>query len=128
MKKNIPFFIALISLFNAQLKAQAIRIPGNTNYSCNVGRKIGATDIQIKWNAPGVKGREGKIRGTDIAPYGFTVLGFGSNNPSPWRAGADEGTSIYFSTDVKITGLVLQAGMYGFFMAVNPDSCVIIFN
>jgi tetratricopeptide (TPR) repeat protein len=105
-----------------------LRIPENKNFTCSAGRKIGATDIQIKWNAPGVKGREGKIWGTDIVPYGFTVLGFGSNNPSPWRAGADECTTISFSTDVKINGTNLAAGKYGFFVAVYPDSCVLIFN
>jgi hypothetical protein len=40
---------------------------------------VGVTDIQVKWNAPGVKGREGKIWGTDIANYGSQVLGFDSN-------------------------------------------------
>lgn len=128
MKKTTLLSIAFLLLLTLQLNAQSLRIPGNTNFSCNVGRKIGATDIQIKWNAPGVKGREGKIWGTDIVPYGFTVLGFGSNNPSPWRAGADEATTISFSTDVKVNGATLAAGKYGFFIAVYPDSCVLIFN
>jgi tetratricopeptide (TPR) repeat protein len=93
-----------------------------------VGRRVGVTEIEIKWNAPGVKGREGKIWGTDIAPYGFTVLGFGSNVESPWRAGADECTTMSFSTDVTINGKMLPAGKYAFFIAVYADSCVLIFN
>jgi tetratricopeptide (TPR) repeat protein len=108
--------------------AQALRIPENTNFSCNAGRRVGITDIQIKWNAPGVKGREGKIWGTDIAYYGFEVLGFGSNMDSPWRAGADESTVVSFSTDVTVNGKILKAGKYGFFIALYPDSCVLIFN
>jgi tetratricopeptide (TPR) repeat protein len=109
--------------------AQMMRLPeGNTNYKCKAARQLATTLIEITWNAPGVKGREGKIWGTDIAPYGFTVLGFGSNTASPWRAGADECTNISFSTDVTINGKPLAAGKYAFFIALYPDSCVLIFN
>jgi tetratricopeptide (TPR) repeat protein len=89
---------------------------------------VGNTDIQVDWNAPGVKGREGKIWGTPVAYYGFSVLGFGSNVPSPWRAGANENTTISFSTDVTVNGKALAAGKYGFFIALYPDSCTLIFN
>lgn len=71
-----------------------------TNLKSMAGREVGLTEIEIHWSAPGVKGREGKIWGTDIAHYGFKVLGFGSNTPSPWRAGANENTTIRFSTAV----------------------------
>jgi tetratricopeptide (TPR) repeat protein len=109
--------------------AQFLHLPdGAVNYKCKAGRVVGITNIDISWNAPGVKGREGKIWGTDVAPYGFTVLGFGSNVQSPWRAGADESTTINFSTDVMINGVALAAGKYGFFIALYPDSCVLIFN
>jgi len=108
--------------------AQALRIPQSTNFTCNAGRRVGVTDIQIKWNAPGVKDRESKIWGTNVAYYGFQVLGFGSEMESPWRAGADESTVISFSTDVTINGKKLPAGQYGFFIALYPDSCVLIFN
>jgi hypothetical protein len=117
--------LTLLPHFSA---AQALRIPQNANYSCNAGRRVGVTDIQIRWNAPGVKGREGKIWGTNVAWYGFQVLGFGSNVESPWRAGADESTTISFSTDVTINGQKLPAGKYGLFIALYPDSCVLIFN
>jgi tetratricopeptide (TPR) repeat protein len=111
------------------LNAQLLRLPdGGVNHPCMAGRRVGVTDINISWNAPGVKGREGRIWGTSVAPYGFTVLGFGSNVASPWRAGADENTTISFSTDVTINGKLLAAGKYGFFIALYPDSCVLIFN
>ena len=119
----VLFLISITSI------AQQLSLPdGGINFSSNAGRKIGVTDIQIHWNAPGVKGREGKIWGTDIAPYGFTVLGFGSNVQSPWRAGANENTTMSFSTDVMINGKPLAAGKYGFFIALYPDSSVLIFN
>jgi tetratricopeptide (TPR) repeat protein len=134
MKNNYKLFIALICGFNVlwsgleSLNAQALRLPQSTNLHCKTGRRVNVTDIEITWNAPGVKGREGKIWGTDVAPFGYQVLGFGSEVESPWRAGADESTVMSFSTDVTINGKKLPAGKYGFFIALYPDSCVLIFN
>lgn len=108
---------------------QGLRLPDQgVNPECWAGRRIGVTDIEVHWNAPGVKGREGQIWGTQVAPYGFTVLGFGSYMESPWRAGADENTTISFSTDVTIEGKKLAAGKYGLFIALYPDSCTLIFS
>ena len=123
------FIFALFLCSNNLSTAQLLSIPdGGTNLISNAGRRVGVTDIEIHWVAPGVKGREGKIWGTDIAPYGFTVLGYGSNVQSPWRAGANENTTMSFSTDVLINGKPLAAGKYGFFIALYPDSSVLIFN
>ncbi len=133
MKQSSIHFRVVLSMFllflgALVLNAQSLQLPQGQNFSCTASRKIGITDIHVKWNAPGVKGREGKIWGTDIVYYGYSVLGFGSEVKSPWRAGADESTVISFSTDVSINGKPLAAGNYGFFIAVYPDSCVLIFN
>lgn len=123
---TVFFFTVFISVL---VNAQMLQLPnGGVNLKRKTGERIGVTDIEIKWNAPGVKGREGKIWGTDVAPYGFTVLGFGSDVKSPWRAGADESTTISFSTDVTVNGVSLAAGTYGFFIALYEDSCTLIFN
>lgn len=125
---RIPLLIVFL-LVVANGNAQLLQLPdGGVNFKSNAGRKVGMTDIEINWNAPGVKGREGKIWGTSVANYGFEVLGFGSNMPSPWRAGANESTTISFSTDVTINGKSLAAGTYGFFIALYTDSCTLIFN
>ena len=132
MKKKFclhTIIAVLLLAFIAPANAQMMRMPdGNVNYKCKTGRFVGATNIDISWNAPGVKGREGKIWGTDVAWYGFKVLGFGSSAASPWRAGADECTNISFSTDVMINGRPLAAGKYAFFVALSADSSVLIFN
>ncbi len=115
-------------LFFSSIQAQ-INLPRpSTNLRCMSGRQVALTDIEVRWGAPGVKGREGKIWGTDIANYGFMVLGFGSDSESPWRAGADECTTMSFSTDVAINGKSLAAGKYAFFIALYPDSSILIFS
>ncbi|MFM8912549.1 MAG: DUF2911 domain-containing protein [Flammeovirgaceae bacterium] len=127
MKKHYPILLALLLPIWAQ--AQLLQLPdGGVNLRRSTGTRVGVTDVEIHWNAPGVKGREGKIWGTSVAPYGFTVLGFGSNAPSPWRAGANENTTISFSTEVTINGKKLPAGKYGFHIALYADSCTLIFN
>ncbi len=135
MKKSIALktfiisSVVLLTAYASSVTAQMMQLPaGNVNYKCKASRQIGATNIDISWSAPGVKGREGKIWGTEVAPYGFTVLGFGSSSPSPWRAGADECTNISFSTDVTINGKHLAAGKYAFFIALGADSSTLIFN
>ncbi len=129
MKSILPLFQLFLFLCTPPLLlSQALRIPDTVNISNSVGRKLGVTQIEVNYNAPAVRGREGAIWGSDVVPYDFTVLGFGSDSPSPWRAGADESTTISFSTDVQINGRELAAGTYGFFVAVYPDSCQLIFN
>ncbi len=128
MMKNIIAAFLLLAVAVPPANSQALRIPDTTNYVCMTGKKIGVTEIEIHYNAPGVKGREGKIYGTNLVPYGYTVLGFGSTVPSPWRAGADEATTMSFSTDVTINGQKLPAGKYAFFIEVHADSSILIFN
>ncbi len=120
--------IAFIFQHINTVDSQALRIPNTTNITCSAGRKLGVTDINIHWNAPGVKGREGKIWGTDIAYFGTIVHGFGSNMKSPWRAGSDECTTISFSTDVTINGQSLKAGKYAFFIELGLEESTLIFN
>lgn len=127
MKKYLLIAAFSIAAFY-DVHSQALRLPRNTNIVCLTGRKIGVTEIEIHYSAPGVKGREGKIYGTSVVPFGYEVLGYGSNVASPWRAGADECTTLSFSTDVNINGKTLPAGKYAFFIAVQPDSSELIFN
>lgn len=129
MKTNFTLLLSVFSLcFTGPVVAQLQLPDGGVNLKRSTGTRVGVTDINIEWSAPGVKGREGNIWGTGVAHYGFIALGFGSNVPSPWRAGADENTTIQFSTDVTINGKKLAAGKYGFHIALYTDSCTLIFN
>lgn len=128
MNKTLFFFLLLL-VPSAVLHAQLLSLPdGGVNQKSWAGQRVGVTDIDIHWNAPGVKGREGKIWGTTVAHYGFVDIGFGTAKSSPWRAGANECTTLEFSTDVTIDGKPLAAGKYGFFIALYPDSCTLIFS
>ena len=113
--------------FTGQADAQLKSLPRGGNKKAFVGEQIGITDVVIHYSRPGVKKREGHIWG-ELIPVGFSELGYGAKKPAPWRAGANENTTIEFSTDVKIEGRDLPAGRYGFFVAYGADECILIFS
>ncbi|HTL10251.1 MAG TPA: DUF2911 domain-containing protein [Chitinophagaceae bacterium] len=130
MKKHfLPYCMAiLMSIFFAgTAAAQLVTLASGGNKKAGVSERIGLTDITIHYDRPGVKGREGQIWGK-LVPVGFIDQGFGSSKAAPWRAGANENTTIEFSTDVKIEGQPLRAGKYGFFIAYDPAECTLIFS
>jgi hypothetical protein len=124
--KRILFLLTAV-LFVAAVNAQLTTSPSGGNKKAKVAEQIGLTKVEINYDRPGVKGREGKIWG-QLIPVGFTDPGFGSSHAAPWRAGANENTTFEFSTDVKIEGQSLPAGKYGFFIAYDPNECTLIFS
>jgi tetratricopeptide (TPR) repeat protein len=116
-------FLSITSLAQITLT----QLPSGGNKKAWVGERVGLTDITINYDRPGVKGRDGKIWG-ELIPAGYVNLGFGSAKESPWRAGANENTTIEFSNDVKIEGQLLKAGKYGFFIAYDASEPTIIFS
>jgi hypothetical protein len=126
--KKFTFAFAVIFAFTF-LRAQVlIPVPDGGNKKAMVAEQVGITEVKINYHRPGVKGREGKIYGTSIVHAGYTNLGFGTSKAAPWRAGANQNTTIEFSTDVKIEGKDLSAGTYGFFVAYDPNECTLIFS
>jgi len=102
--------------------------PSGGNPRAKITEEVGITDITITYSRPDVNGREGKIWGTLIT-YGFSTQDLVTGkNTNPWRAGANENTTITFEHDVKVEGKNIKAGTYGLFIAVWPDSATIIFS
>lgn len=85
-----------------------------------VAEWIGLTKVKIEYHRPGVKGREGQVYGENaLVPY---------NAPIPWRAGADENTTMYFENDVTINGQPLAAGKYGFYVLPTAEEWTLVFS
>lgn len=123
-----PILLILLIIFSLNSSSQNLTTtPSGGNKKAMVGEQVGLTKVVIHYDRPGVKGREGKIWG-QLIPVGFFDQGFGSTKEAPWRAGANENTTIEFSTDVKIGGQPLPAGKYGFFIAYDPNESTIIFS
>jgi hypothetical protein len=123
--KIIAVFILAMPLHAAFCQ---ITIPaGGGNKKASVSEWIGITNVKIDYDRPGVKGREGKIWG-DLVHYGFADLHYGTSKAAPWRAGANENTTIEFSTEVSVEGKPLPAGKYGFFIAMGPEKAILVFS
>ncbi|MEZ4810906.1 MAG: DUF2911 domain-containing protein [Allomuricauda sp.] len=87
----------------------------------SVTQRIGTTDVTVVYNSPSAKKR--KIFG-GIVPYDFVVDGV----EYPWRAGANENTTISFTHDVKVQGAPLAKGTYGLHIFVKEKEWIFIFS
>ncbi len=82
---------------------EKLELPRKSSIS-TLQQEIGLTNFFVRYSRPSVKGRKGDIWG-DLVPYGKV-----------WRAGANEATTIEFSSDVKINGKPLKQGKYAIFV------------
>jgi tetratricopeptide (TPR) repeat protein len=121
--------LVLVGLLAASINgfSQLTTVADGGNKPAWVGERIGLTDVTIHYSRPAVKGREGSIYGK-LVQHGYNDLGFGTSKAAPWRAGANENTTIEFSTDVKVEGKDLPAGKYAFFVATDPNESTLIFS
>ncbi len=125
--RKIIFAVLSIAFLQSSFAQPLTVLQSGGNKKTALTERVGLTDVTIHYDRPGVKGREGKIWG-QLIPVGFTDPGFGSSKSSPWRAGANENTTIEFSTGVKVEGQEIPAGKYGFFVAYDPTECTLIFS
>jgi hypothetical protein len=111
--KSIGIGIALL-LVGFSARAQSpIRLP-DASPAATAGQTIGVTDINVTYHRPAVNKR--KIW-NGLVPY-----------DSPWRTGANENTTISFSTPVKIEGQTLAAGTYAFYAVPSASQWTLIFS
>jgi hypothetical protein len=105
--------IALAGVCSA-VRAQSIMNLPEASQRAVVGQRIGLTDITIAYHRP--LAGERKIWG-GLVPYGQV-----------WRAGANENTTIEFSTPVSVEGQPLAKGIYGLHTIPDADSWTVIFS
>lgn len=128
MKKILTcaaFLLLFVSSAFAQMHSEIALPPDGKNQRAEVSQWIGLAKITIAYHSPNVHGRgadrTGHIWG-ELVNYGFFDEGFGPSKATPWRAGANENTTITFSHDVKVEGKDLKAGTYGLFLKLEKDA------
>ena len=116
MSSGIAFVFA-VAVVN--VLAQGITTPRPASPAASVSQTVGISTITVKYARPSVNGREiwGKL-----VPYGWNVETFGAGKETPWRAGANENTTIEFSHAASLEGKEIPAGTYGLFFVVNQDN------
>ena len=133
MRKLITTLIPVFLLISSPVFAQFVTTPRPVSPAASVSQTIGLSTITIDYSRPNVKSPQGVDRTDQIwgqlVPYELTQLGFGHNKPAPWRAGANENTTISFTHDAKVEGQDIPAGLYGFHIIVHEnDEATLIFS
>lgn len=98
---KILLSLGLILFLGGALWGQNLDLPRKSP-KASVAYTIGYTAVTINYSSPALRDRE--IWGS-LEPY-----------ENVWRAGANEATTIEFSTDVVVEGKFLPAGKYSFFL------------
>ena len=97
----------LTSYFNySQIKTPRV------SPASEIEQMVGLTEIEVEYSRPSKRGRD--IFG-NVVPFGKI-----------WRTGADNCTTISFSTDVVIDSQTIQSGKYSIFSIPNKESWDVI--
>jgi hypothetical protein len=111
---KILLSLGLIFFLQGVLFGQRLEFPDKSP-KASISYTIGYTAVTIDYSSPAVRARE--IWGI-LEPY-----------DKVWRAGANEATTIEFSTDAMIEGKPLPAGKYSFFLIPRENGAwTAIFN
>lgn len=117
--RGVAVQLLLISLISFSASAQPITTPRTPSPAASVSQTIGISTVTVNYSRPSVKGRE--VWG-QLVPYGLNLQPGGNGTPAPWRAGANENTTIKFSDDATVEGKPVPAGLYGLFFIVSQDN------
>lgn len=129
MKRNLVLGLVAVVVvglvFSSTAFAQEKKVRPSLHAS--VSQTIGVdTVVTFDFSRPGVKGRT--IWG-ELVPYGLAPGNkYSEEKPFPWRAGANEKTTIEVSADVLVNGEALPAGKYSIHMIPSEKDWVIMFN
>jgi tetratricopeptide (TPR) repeat protein len=109
----------------AQIHSEITLPPNGDNQRAEVSQWIGLVKVTIAYHSPRVhfppaNDRTGHIWG-ELVKFGLFDDGFGPVTATPWRAGANETTTISFSHDVRIEGKEIKAGTYALFLELQKD-------
>jgi hypothetical protein len=110
MKRKTTFLLTILMTAALGWVQAQISMPMPSPVA-SVSTTVGLTDITIDYFRPGVKGRKIFGQGSDyLQPYGQI-----------WRTGANNGTVLKFSTDVKLAGQDVKMGEYLVFTVPGKD-------
>ena len=111
--KKLSIAASLLLVALSAFAQSAIRLPEQSP-AASAGQTIGVTDVSVTYHRPAVNKR--KIWG-GLVPFGAV-----------WRTGANENTTISFSTPVKIEGQPLPAGTYALYAIPGAAQWTMIFS
>ncbi len=117
--KKINFLFCLCMMAGllmavSSASAQNVTLP-RVSPTATLTQTLGLTQVTIVYSRPQANDR--KVWGGLVAYDG-----------KPWRAGANENTTISFSDDVTVEGKALEAGTYGLHVMAAEEEVTIVFS
>ena len=113
-RRSLLLAVSLVVLTGNCFAQSALLDLPRKSQNAEVSQTIGITNVTVKYSRPLVNDR--KVWG-GLVPYGEV-----------WRTGANENTTITFSTPVNIEGKPLEQGTYGLFMIPAENDWTVIFS
>jgi hypothetical protein len=113
MKRSFLLFVLLLIPVLSSAQVPGLTTP-DASPAATATQVIGLTEMAVSYHRPAVNGR--KVWG-GIVPY-----------DQVWRAGANENTTVSFSTPVTVNGTKLAAGTYGLHMIPTTGNWTVIFS
>ncbi len=107
-------------------KRKTVTTPRFPSPAATAVQTIGLSTVTINYSRPSIISpegvdRTGKIWGK-LVPFDFNFRpSSGGGKPKPWRAGANENTTISLSHDAQVEGQPIKAGKYGLHMAIHKN-------
>lgn len=113
MKKRTLFSVAFLFWGLVGLSGQKLDLP-RLSPRASTSWTVGYTKVTVTYGSPATKGR---LIWGGLVPY-----------DSIWRGGADEATTVEFSTDVNVEGQNVKAGKYALFFIPGQKEWTVILN
>ena len=113
MKRSLLLLISLLVADLAHAQAGGLTTP-DVSPAASVTQVVGLTEMTVTYHRPATNGR--KIWG-GLVPY-----------DQVWRAGANQNTTVSFSSPVTVNGTKLGAGTYGLHMIPTTGAWTVIFS
>ena len=110
---SMPAALVAVAVLAGTSGAADLKLP-RPSQKAQVMQTVGLTDVTITYSRPGVKER---VIWGGLVPY-----------DKVWRTGANEATTIAFSTDVNVNGQPLKAGTYSLHTIPTQNEWTVIFN
>ncbi|MBE0552026.1 MAG: DUF2911 domain-containing protein, partial [Ignavibacterium sp.] len=114
MLKLSTMFSLMFLFFVISTTAQQNLTTPQASQKASILQRVGLTDVMVNYHRPAVNNRT--VWG-GIVPY-----------DQVWRAGANENTTISFSTDVMVETKKVAAGTYGLHMIPTKNTWTVIFS
>jgi hypothetical protein len=115
MNRSVSLATLCVLFFPVLAIAQAAGLVGpDVSPAASVSQVVGLTKFEVTYHRPAVNGRQ--VWG-ELVPY-----------DQVWRAGANENTTVSFSTAVTVNGTKLDAGTYGLHMIPTAADWTVIFS